>query len=122
MVGTLTQADLNLVQQFMLSSVIMRKRKQENELEEMHFEQTMLINNPEMYKNYLKHKEENAENDVVWSAPATIEEAKAVEQMFAEIHSSAVASPDKAADEEFIRQINLMSPFANIEIDKIGDE
>ena len=106
----------------MLVAITLRKRKFENELEEARFEQSMLITNPEMYKGYMKYKEENEENEVVWSAPTSTEEARVVEQMFAEIHKSANASPDRAADEEFVKQMSLINPFANIDIDKIGDE
>jgi len=82
----------------------------------------MFVSNPELYKSYMKHKEENEENEVVWSAPTSTEEARVVEQMFAEIHKSANASPDRSADEEFVKQMSLINPFANIDIDKIGDE
>jgi hypothetical protein len=119
--GVLTKPDINILQQMILSSVVLRKREQENQIEEARFEQNMFVNNPEMYKVYLKHKEDNEENEVYWSAPTSIEEKQAVEQIFAQVHTS-VADQEKAANEEFIRQMNLNNPFANIDIDKMGDE
>jgi len=82
----------------------------------------MFVANPEMYKSYLKHKEENEENQVVWSTPTTIEEARVVENLFAQAHNIVAPSPDKDADEEFIKQMSLLNPFASIDIEKIGDE
>jgi hypothetical protein len=106
----------------MLSVVLSRKRKKENEDEEFRFEQSMFISNPEMYKNYLKHKEENEENQVVWSTPKTIEEARVVENLFAQAHNIVGTSSNEDADDEFIKQISLLNPFASIDIEKIGDE
>ena len=106
----------------MLNAVLLRKQKQEDEIEEFRFEQSMFVANPEMYKSYIKHKEENEENQVVWSTPKTIEEAIAIENMFAQAHNTVAPSPDKDADKEFIKQMSLLNPFASIDIEKIGDE
>jgi len=103
----------------------MRKRKRESELEEAHFEQNMVINNPDMYRAYMEKKKEEEENDgqpIVWSAPETIEEARELEKIFAEIESARKSEQNKEADDEFVKQVSLMNLLGGIDLDQIGDE
>jgi len=124
--GILNKPDLNLVQQCMLTSVIIRKKEQEIELEQLHFEQNMVINNPEMYKKYIETKEENAENEgIVWSTPQSIEEIYAIDQIVSDINEQLVdevTEEEKKANEEFVKQFTSMNLFENIDIDQIGDD
>jgi hypothetical protein len=124
--GILNKPNINLVQQCMLTSVIVRKQEQEIELEQLHFEQNMVINNPEMYKKYIETKEENSENEgIVWSTPQSIEEIYAIDQIVSDINDqlvNEVTEEEKKANEEFVKKFASMDLFENIDIDQIGDD
>jgi NhaP-type Na+/H+ and K+/H+ antiporter len=79
-----------------------------------------------MYQQYMKNKQDNSENEgIVWSAPESMEEARALDKLFAEAaekNKKQQNKEDSAADEEFVKQMNLMTDLNNIDIDKIGDE
>lgn len=110
----------------MLATVIIRKRKYESELEEERFERDLFINNTPLYQEYMKNKQDNSENEgIVWSAPETMEEARAIDNLFAEAAAKAKKQQSKeeiAANEEFVKQMSLMTNLNNIDIDKIGGE
>ena len=117
--GILNKPNINLVQQCMLTSVIVRKQEQEIELEQLHFEQNMVINNPEMYKKYIETKEENSENEgIVWSTPQSIEEIYAIDQIVSDINDqlvNEVTEEEKKANEEFVKKFASMDLFENID-------
>ena len=121
-----TRPNLNYLQERILASVMIRKRKNENELEEARFERDLFISNPEMYQEYMKNKQDNSENEgIVWSAPETMEEARALDKLFAEAAEKTKKQQNKeeaAANAEFVKQMSLMTDLNNIDIDKIGDE
>ena len=116
--------DINIVQERILISVEMRKRKEKSDLEQSRFEQNMFINNPEMFEAYSEKKKEEEENGgpIVWTAPQTIEEARELEKIFAEIGEATEKHRDKAADDEFVRQVSMMGMFDGIDINQIGGE
>jgi hypothetical protein len=124
--GVFTRPNLNYLQERILASVMIRKRKNENELEEARFERDLFISNPEMYQGYMKNKQDNSENEgIVWSAPETMEEARALDKLFAEAAEKTKKQQNKeeaAANAEFVKQMSLMTDLNNIDIDKIGDE
>ena len=124
--GVFTRPNLNYLQERILASVMIRKRKNENELEETRFERDLFISNPEMYQEYMKNKQDNSENEgIVWSAPETMEEARALDKLFAEAAEKTKKQQNKeeaAANAEFVKQMSLMTDLNNIDIDKIGDE
>jgi len=88
----------------------------------------MLVNNPEMYQRYMENKKQQEDENgqpIVWRVPESIEEAKEIEKLIAyaeEQNKKNKNEKEKAADEEFVRQISLMSNFHNIDLDKIGGE
>jgi len=101
----------------------LRKRKQEAELEEAHFEQNMFLINPEMYRQYMKNKEDNSENEgIAWGAPESIEEQQELQRIFEEINQQLDSDEDKKANEEFVNQLGIMNIFNGIDIDKIGGD
>jgi len=129
--GIFNRQDLNVVQEKILITVESRRRKQEYELETARFEQNMLINNSEMYQRYMDNKkeEEEAGGPIVWSTPNSIEEAHELEKMFVEavaktkkIIAEEETEAEKEANEEFYRQVKLMSNFQDINLDQIGGE
>ena len=104
----------------------MRKNKQKQELELARFEQNMLIFNPDMYREYIKQKEEDINSgnaNVTWIAPETDDEAREIANVFSEIDKQLKSSnTDTAADEEFVKQVELMRMFNGIDIEEIGGE
>jgi len=124
--GVFTRTDLNYLQERILATVIIRKRRKENELEEARFERDLFINNTAMYQEYMKNKQDNSENEgIVWSTPETMEEARAIDKLFAEAAEKTKKQQDEeetAANEEFVRQMSLITDLNNIDIDKLGDE
>jgi len=124
--GVFTRPDLNFLQERILATVIIRKRRKENELEEARFERDLFINNTAMYQEYMKNKQDNSENEgIVWSTPETMEEARAIDRLFAEAAEKTKKQQDEeetAANEEFVRQMSLITDLNNIDIDKLGDE
>ena len=108
----------------MMIVVNTRHRKQEAELEEARFEQNLFINNPAMYQEYLKNKEDNAENEgAVWLTPQSSKEIEELDKIFSEINEQLSDNSDeKEANDEFIKQVGLMELFGNINVDEIGDE
>lgn len=109
----------------MLVTVIIRQHKQEQDLEEARFEQNMFLANREMYNEYMQNKREqieNGEEDIVWRTPGSIEEAHALDKIFADIDKQNKEDDDARANEDFVKQIGLMGLFGNIDIDQIGGD
>jgi hypothetical protein len=113
----------------MLATVILRKQKQESQLEEARFERDMFINNPSMYNEYMKRKNDTItqENEgVVWKTPDSIEEFHELDKI---LKKSQELSDEPTAEElsSFVKQVSSMNfdtmdLFNNIDIDQIGDE
>ena len=125
LMGVHTRADLNFVQQQMLVAVTVRKRKNDALYEEVKFEQQMMITNPEMYGEYIKHKADNAENEgAVWRVPESIEESRELDKIFNDIHDQ-LSKEDLVADQQFIEQIEqagFLDMFKGINVDEIGGD
>jgi hypothetical protein len=123
--GVLNSNNLNFLQKCVLTILHNRDLKQEYELEELHFEQNMFINNPAMYQEYKKSKEENAENDgVVWTTPQTIEDAHELTKIFAEVSQQLAeqeTEEERRANEEFIRRASRTNLFDNIDFDQMDE-
>jgi len=118
--GLLNQADLNSVQEAMLSAVIRRNKKEEIELETAKFEQMMFINNPSLYKDYMENKQQqeiSGNDGVQWMAPESIEEAAELMDMFSDIDKQL-----KEMDNEPIAQVNFLDALGGINLDEIGDD
>jgi hypothetical protein len=116
----LNQADLNSVQEAMLSVVMRRKREEEFELENAKFEQSMFINNPELYKSYIENKEQqeiSGNNDIEWMAPQSIEEAAALMDMFSDIDKQLKETDDNPAP-----KVDFLSALGAIDLDEIGGD
>lgn len=122
--GVFTRGNLNVVQQQILVTHTIRKRRQENELEELRFEQNLFINNPEFHSIYMKKKQEEEEmGDVVWLTPQSIEEQRELEKVFAEMAKPQKRTPEEiAADAAFVEQMTLNNSFDGIDIDEIGGD
>lgn len=88
----------------------------------MRFENAMLINNPVMYQEYIRNKESASENEgAEWKVPETDEESAILQKMFEETITLAnEVNDEKAANEEFIRQVEEMNLFNGIDIDQLG--
>jgi hypothetical protein len=123
--GVLNKEDLNTVQEQMLLAVMYRKRKSEFELEQAHFERDMFIMNPMMYSEYKKQQEEeiaSGNTGVTWVAPESIEEARELMNVFADIEEQLSKDPDdRAADEDFVKQVSFINLLGDINIDEIGE-
>ena len=125
--GLLTQKNINVVQEQMLLAVMYRKKKIERENEQYKFEQDMMINNPSMYSEYLKQKQDDiasGNTGVTWIAPESVEEANEMLKVFSEIDEqmkSSTTQSEAAADAEFIKQVSSMNLFGDIDIDQLGD-
>jgi len=118
--GVLTKEDLNSVQEAMLSAVISRKREQEADRELALFEQNMFVTNPAMYKEYKdKQRQEVASGNagITWLAPASIEEAQELANMFSDIDQQL-----KEMGEDPLPQSNFLDIFNGINIDEIGGD
>jgi len=95
--------------------------------EETRFELNMLVNNPAMYQEYMKNKQEDEASGnagIEWRAPETRNEAMELMQAFAEIDKQIKeqsSSEEKEADINFINQVSMMNEFNNINIDEMGD-
>lgn len=122
--GILNQKDLNIVQEQMLFAYTFFKQEQDYETEEAKFERDMLIANPQMYSEYMKKKQEDISNGnagVTWMAPENDEEINELKKIFEDIGKQ-LKKDDLAADEEFIKQVNFMNSFNNIDINQLGEE
>jgi hypothetical protein len=118
--GLLNQADLNSVQEAMLSAVIRRNKKEEIDFETAKFEQMMFINNPSLYKDYMENKQQqeiSGNDGVQWMAPESIEEAAELMDMFSDIDKQL-----KEMDNEPIAQVNFLDALGGINLDEIGDD
>lgn len=125
--GILNQPDLNTVQEQLLFAVIHRKKIKDSEDELRKFEQMMMINNPAMYNEYIKQKQDEADSGnsgVTWVTPESVEEANELLKLFSDIDEqvkSTKSEKEKQEDMEFIKQIQTMDMFDDIDIDLIGD-
>jgi hypothetical protein len=118
----LNQADLNSVQEAILSVVMYRKREEENQIETAKFEQAMFINNPELYKSYIENKEQqeiSGNKDVEWMAPQSIEEAAALMDMFSDIDKQLKETEDNPS---ITPQVDFLSALGAIDLDEIGGD
>jgi hypothetical protein len=118
--GILNQADLNRVQEAMLSVVTRRKREEEIEVETAKFEQSMFISNPALYKEYMdgkKEEETNGNKDIQWMAPSSIEEVAELTSMFGDIDKQLKEMDDNPAP-----QIDFLSALGGINLDEIGGD
>jgi acetoin utilization deacetylase AcuC-like enzyme len=100
--------------------LVLKKRK-EQELKEVEFEQQLLIHRPEAYKEYMRAKEERLEenlgySEIVWKTPETVEEAQEVLSAVAEAHKNI------KKDEDFDKDLELLKQFHGIDISQLGDE
>jgi len=117
---------MNSVQENIYAIFNILKKKQEASIEESKFEQQLFINNTSMYREYMKRKQEDIDSgnaDVEWLAPENAEEEKDLENIFADIDKRIKEdSEEKAANEEFVKQIGLMEMLGGINIDEIGGD
>lgn len=122
--GLLNGPDLNDIQEKILLTVIIRRKRTQNSDKEELFEQTLMIHQPEAYQEYRRNKEISKNDnygfdEIVWRTPESIEEAMEVTKIVAEAHKGLNLDDDDNFDEQFaIFQKNL----ANIDTDLIGDE
>jgi len=111
----------------MLLAVTYRKKKLEREDEQVKFEQDMLINNPAMYNEYIKQKQDeiaSGNTGVTWIAPESVEEANELLKVFSDIDEqlkTTKTQSEAAADAEFINQVSSLGLFGDIDIDQLGD-
>jgi len=108
----------------MLLAVMYRKQKKEIEAEESAFERDLFINNPSMYQEYLKQKEEDASsgNDgITWVAPESVEEARELMNIFADVEKQLNQEKTGYQNEESSEQsMSFIDLFNGINIDEIG--
>lgn len=111
----------------MLFAVISRHKEQQYEDDKRKFEEMMLVNNPAMYEEYKKRKQDEIASGnagVTWITPESVEEVEELLGVFSEIDEQLKSSrteQEKQADLEFINQIQSMNSFDDIDIDQIGD-
>lgn len=124
--GVFKKENMNIVQENLAAIYNLIKQKQENELEESRFEQQLFINNPPMYKEYAKKKQDDIDSgnaDVTWIAPESVEEAKHLLNVFEDIDKQIKEDPNEiAANEEFVKQIGLLGLLGGIDIDEVGSD
>jgi len=118
--GLLNQADMNSVQEALLSVVLRRKRKEEIDLEVAKFEQNLFINNPSLYKDYMNNKEQeeiNGNKNIEWMTPDSVEEANQLMDLFRDIDKQLKEENDQPA-----AQIDFLSALGGINLDEIGGD
>lgn len=124
--GILTQPDLNTVQEQLMFAVVHRHKQQEFEIDKRKFEEMMLVNNPSMYNEYKKQIQDEIESGnsgVTWVTPESVEEATELLKVFSEIDEQVKSSQsdrEKQANLEFIKHMETMSMFDEIDIEQIG--
>lgn len=97
------------------------KKKKITEEKELDFEQQLLIHRPEAYKEYIKAKEAQLEENlgyeqIVWKSPETIEEAQEVISVISDAHKNL------GQDEDFEKEFELLKQFNGIDVSQLGDE
>jgi hypothetical protein len=103
-----------------------RRKVQEAEHDRIRFEEMMMVNNPAMYQEYNKQKQEeitSGNSGVTWIAPESAEEVSELLKVFSDIDEqmkSISTDQDKQSDIEFIKNIESMNIFEEIDIDQIG--
>lgn len=80
--------DLNDVQMVLLSSELVKRREIDAKIEDRRFEESMFINNAELYRAYMDKKKQQAQNEggvqVEQRVPASVEEFLAALGAFSE--------------------------------------
>ena len=119
--GILNRETLSEVQEKSLIISLILKKRRDQELKEADFEQKLLIHRPEAYKEYIRSKEEQLEENlgysqIVWKAPETVEEAQEVLSAISNAHK------DLKQDEDFERDLELLQQFHGINVSLLGDE
>ena len=117
---------MNSVQENIYAVYKVNERKNKRDLEDAHFEQQMFIVNPQMYNEYKKRQreeEESGNSNVTWIAPDSVEEAKQLMGVFADIeHQIKGDTEEIAANQEFVKQAGLFDILAGININEIGGD
>ena len=97
------------------------EKKKAIEEKELHFEQQLLIHRPEAYKEYVKAKEDQLEENlgyeqIVWKSPETIEEAQEITSLISDAHKNL------SQDKDFEKELELLKQFNGIDVSQLGDE
>jgi len=97
------------------------KKRRDQEIEENNFEKQLLIHRPEAYKEYMRAKEDQLEENlgysqIVWKAPETVEEVQEVLSAISNAHKNL------EQDEDFERDLALLQQFNGIDVSQLGDE
>ena len=110
----------------MLLAVAIREKEEQNEEEQARFEREMYVNNPTLYSEYMKSKEEekaSGNSNVTWIAPQSVEEARQLMDVFADIEKQIKEEPPvPAPDEDFVKQMSFIDLLGGINVDELGDE
>lgn len=109
------------MQEKLLIISLLLKQRRERDVEEQKFEQQLLIHRPESYKEYMRAKEEQLEENlgysqIVWKTPESVEEAQEVLEAVTNAHKSF------EKDEDFEKDLELLKQFQGIDVSQLGDE
>ena len=115
--------NLNEVQQQILITILLTKRKEDSDLEQSRFEQQLLIHRPDTYTEYKRSqeaaKEENLGYDqIVWGAPETAEEAAELMSLISDAHKDIDSEQEEILPEE----LAALQSFRGVDISQLGDE
>ena len=116
--------DLNEVQQQILLTSLLNRRRESQDLEQMHFEQQLIIHRPDAYTEY-KRAQESAKEDnlgydqIIWGSPETAEEAAELMSIISDAHKNI----DKEDQDEILpEELSALQTFRGIDISQLGDE
>lgn len=113
--------ELNDVQTVILSANLINRRELEGKISERRFEESMLVNNPEMYKLYREQQQREEENDVDSAGveqriPGSVEEFLAALSTFSE-------DPGESSDKEREHAEGWLSSFlTDQDLDEMQDD
>jgi len=122
--GLLKGPNLNEVQQQILATVLVTKRRESYDLEQMRFEQQLIIHRPEAYDDY-KRRQQDAKEDnlgydqIVWGTPETAEEAAELMSLISEAHRDVERDPQ---EEILPEELAALQTFRGIDVSQLGDE
>jgi len=121
--GLLKGPDLNVVQEQILTILLILRRRRDYELEESRFEQQLSIHRPESYQKYLDLKEDQEDENlgyhhIVWKTPDTVEEAAEIMAAVQQGHRQIEDDPTFDEDLAALSQLGSLG----IDINLLGDE
>jgi len=121
--GVLQKADLNELQERLLTIVLMQNKTNEFKEKESEFERQLMIHRPDVWQKIQEEREEAEAmgfDEIVWKTPETIEEFEELERVFQQLEGAQAMAPVRDTSQE--SPIPVVPIFDGIDLSLLGED